>query len=459
MSDQTVLAEAMRSIVGAKNVFTDARSVGVFSRDAFYYSPVLREQLGDKLADVVVAPQTLEELQQVVRYAAQHHIPLTPRGAGTGNYGQCVPLQGGVVVTMHKMNRILGFDTATGVMQVEAGARMGQLERLGREAGWELKCYPSTWATATIGGFIGGGFGGVGSIRHGVIWDDYLKSVTVMEMTPEAKLYRLEGQDVAGFIHAYAQSGLIVELEVNLAPLVGWEEAVICLPDYGQALRLGHLLATDAGLDKRLIAMCEWPIPRFFSPLVQAGGVLEGHALMLLELGQGATPEVAERAAAFGGRLTYTAPGEQYHKGKFCLSDFSWNHTTLWALKDDPGWTYLQSRFDPDPEVAIGQCAALRAFHGERLALHHEYFLQSGTLGLAALDLIYYQTEAEVYAATAKREELGIHVADPHSFYLDSDPRWGGEAVLRAKARYNPLNLLNPGKLRAEPLLDNSRVW
>ncbi|MFN3266782.1 MAG: FAD-binding oxidoreductase, partial [Deinococcales bacterium] len=157
---------ALKNIVGEKQTFTDARSLEIFSLDHYWYSPILQALLKDKRADVVVAPGNKLELLEIVRLAVRHSIPLTIRGAGTGNYGQCVPLSGGIVANMHRLNNIIDIDQETGIARVEAGVRMGALERKGRELGWELKIYPSTWATCTIGGFVGGGFGGVGSINH-----------------------------------------------------------------------------------------------------------------------------------------------------------------------------------------------------------------------------------------------------------------------------------------------------
>jgi FAD/FMN-containing dehydrogenase len=445
-------------MLGKQGVFSDAKSLGVFSKDAYYYSPILKEQLESKLADVIVAPQNIDELREVVQYAFKHSIPITPRGAGTGNYGQAVPLEKGIVLSTHRMNKILDINKETGVAHVQAGVRMGMLERQGRELGYELKCYPSTWATATIGGFIGGGFGGVGSIRHGVIWDNYLTSVTVMEMTPEAKTYKLLGNDLFGFIHAYGMSGIIVELEVNLAPAVNWEESVMSFPTLEQALRFGYEIAKDESVDKRLICINEWPIPTFFKPLVNAGAVKGNRVGVLLELGESQTHSVAEKAKAFGGTLDYQVEASKYHKRSFNLSDFTWNHTTLWAMKTDPDWTYLQSRFETEPDKALEQIKILRDYHGDKVAFHFEYLKQNGVLALAALDLIYLQDEKSIVAAMDKREEIGVQVANPHSYYLDADPRWGGEPVLAAKEKYNPNDLLNPGKLSGKSLAQ-ARSW
>lgn len=454
----TNLANDLFAMLGKQGVFSDAKSLGVFSKDAYYYSPILKEQLESKLADVIVAPQNIDELREVVQYAFKHSIPITPRGAGTGNYGQAVPLEKGIVLSTHRMNKILDINKETGVAHVQAGVRMGMLERQGRELGYELKCYPSTWATATIGGFIGGGFGGVGSIRHGVIWDNYLTSVTVMEMTPEAKTYKLLGNDLFGFIHAYGMSGIIVELEVNLAPAVNWEESVMSFPTLEQALRFGYEIAKDESVDKRLICINEWPIPTFFKPLVNAGAVKGNRVGVLLELGESQTHSVAEKAKAFGGTLDYQVEASKYHKRSFNLSDFTWNHTTLWAMKTDPDWTYLQSRFETEPDKALEQIKILRDYHGDKVAFHFEYLKQNGVLALAALDLIYLQDEKSIVAAMDKREEIGVQVANPHSYYLDADPRWGGEPVLAAKEKYNPNDLLNPGKLSGKSLAQ-ARSW
>ncbi len=464
----TTLQDDLLTMLGERGALVDARSLSTFSKDASYYSPVLRQLLADKRAEVIAAPRNTKELQEVVRYACAHQVPLTMRGAGTGNYGQCVPLQGGIVVSTHRFNRILAFDEGAGVVQAEPGVRLGQIERAARPRGWELRCYPSTWATAALGGFVGGGFGGVGSVRNGVLWDGFLRSITVMEVTPAAAMHTLTGAELMGFIHAYGTSGIMVALEVNLAPAVPWEEAAISFPTLEQALRFGTEIALDPLEDKRLISLHEWPIPSFFGPLVGAGGVADGRALALLELREGRTQTAVERAGRFGGELSYAAPASAYHAGPFCLSDFTWNHTTLWALRHDEGWTYLQSNLSSDIDEALGQMEALRTHHGQneagsRVAFHLEIGRQAPDtpqerVFISALDLIYVQDAAGITAAIAERERLGVSVADPHTYYLDADPRWSGQPVLDARAQFNPLGLLNPGKLSSRVEAEQSAV-
>ncbi len=121
---------------------------------------------------------------------ALENIPLTIRGAGSGNYGQAVPLHGGTLVSLHRFNQILEIDTQNQTARVQAGVRLGNLEREARKHGLELRFYPSTWATATVGGFVGGGFGGVGSIQYGTLWDDLIIETQVLAMTENPKLER-----------------------------------------------------------------------------------------------------------------------------------------------------------------------------------------------------------------------------------------------------------------------------
>src|SRR5580698_1470449 len=89
-------AAALASLLGdPSRVLTNAQTVEQLSRDFYWYSPVLRKQLDGKTGDLVVQPLNAKEIQAVLRYCHAHDVPVTARGAGTGNYGQAVPLRGG----------------------------------------------------------------------------------------------------------------------------------------------------------------------------------------------------------------------------------------------------------------------------------------------------------------------------------------------------------------------------
>ena len=74
------------------------------SRDFYWYSPVLKQQLDHVTGDLIVTPKNEAELIRVLAACHRHGVPVTPRGSGTGNYGQAMPLSGGVVLNLAEMN-------------------------------------------------------------------------------------------------------------------------------------------------------------------------------------------------------------------------------------------------------------------------------------------------------------------------------------------------------------------
>src|SRR5258708_7546271 len=144
---------------------TDAKIVRRRSRDFFWYSPILNEQLEGKSADLIVAPRDEADVVRVAAACARYRVPLTVRAGGTGNYGQAVPLEGGVLLDVMALAAIEW--TKPGVMRVGVGAKMNAIDAELSPSGWELRMHPSTKRTATIGGFVAGGSGGIGSVNYG----------------------------------------------------------------------------------------------------------------------------------------------------------------------------------------------------------------------------------------------------------------------------------------------------
>ena len=442
----TILSQALREVIGDKHVYLDAKTRQVFSTDAYTFSPILIEALHDKCADIVVAPGTVEELERCVSLCVQHDTPLTVRGAGTGNYGQAVPLEGGVVILMRRLNKILALDQHNKRARVQPGVVIGALERRAREVGLEVPCYPSTWATATIGGFVSGGFGGVGSIRHGTLWDGMVVSSEVISAETTPQHTTLTDTDVLSVIHAYGVSGIMTELEIALVDAVAWEESVFAFETLEQALRFGHALASSSGFDCRLISTCEPPLGTYFRPLMNEVTLTE-KVHVLLELGSGQTKAATAIAELFAGVNVWQRPGNKYHKSNFSLSDFSWNHTTLWAMKAEPTYTYLQAMFASDFATFWQQVSSLKQQFGNEVLMHLEYIRMGGTLVSSGLPVVSYRDKDRLYEIIAAFEAQGVEIADPHTFRLDADPRWNGTPVVEGKATRNPRGLLNPGKL------------
>ncbi len=97
------------------------------SRDFYWYSPILKEELDSVTGDLVVSPTTEEEVIRTLKVAFAHGVPVTPRGAGTGNYGQAMPLSGGIVLNLINMNKVK--EIHPGRVICEPGIIIAELDR------------------------------------------------------------------------------------------------------------------------------------------------------------------------------------------------------------------------------------------------------------------------------------------------------------------------------------------
>ena len=91
------LMEQLTGMLGDIPTITNEKAVRAKSRDFFWYSPVLKEKLDHVTGDIVVCPRTEEDVIATLAACYALDLPVTPRGGGTGNYGQAMPLAGGVV--------------------------------------------------------------------------------------------------------------------------------------------------------------------------------------------------------------------------------------------------------------------------------------------------------------------------------------------------------------------------
>ena len=108
------------------------------SRDFYWYSPVLKRQLEGVTGDIVVSPRNEEDVIALLSACFRLDIPVTPRGGSTGNYGQAMPLSGGVVLDLRKLDRVLGI--VPGCVSVEAGAIIHDIDEATRlHSGQELQ--------------------------------------------------------------------------------------------------------------------------------------------------------------------------------------------------------------------------------------------------------------------------------------------------------------------------------
>src|SRR5580704_10952219 len=435
----------LRSLAGdPSRVILNPQIVEQLSRDFYWYSPVLRKQLDGKLGEVVVQPLAAAEIQKILRYCHASNIPVTARGAGTGNYGQAVPLEGGVVLDLSRMDRIEEIQ-AEGVAVCQPGVRLGELENEGRKTGWELRCYPSTIIKASVGGFLGGGSGGIGSVAHGGLRDfQTVRALEVVTMEPEPSVVFHEGEAVHEILHAWGTNGIITRIWLALTPAVEWSQCVVAFDTFDTAFDFSEKVATNPSWAKRLVTTFEWPIPSFFTPVRQYAPEEKSLIFFMIATEQLSALETAARQS--GGEVTYS--GAYYGlRTRPLLSDYTWNHTTLWAMTADEAYTYLQCGFDP--VTVREQFRQLKERFGKEILFHMEFMKNgAGEVIPGAIPVVYFVSEARLNELIDFCREIGVFVANPHVNNVEGGGRYRPDHVqLLAKQRYDPKGLLNPGKM------------
>lgn len=425
-------------------VLTQPQTVQRLSRDFYWYSPILKKLLDDKTAEAIVQPISTEEVVAILRTCYARQIPVTARGAGTGNYGQAIPLQGGIVLDLSLLDTIHEI-TADGIAITGPGTRLAVLETTARSAGWELRCYPSTLAKASIGGFLGGGSGGIGSVTHGGLRDfQTVRALEVVTMEAEPRIVQHEGEAVHDVLHAWGTNGIITKIWLALTPAVEWSQLIVTFPTFDQAFTFSETIATSDTWQKRLVTTFEFPIPAAFTPIAKQLRPNQSTIFFMIATSQLADLEAA--AIAAGGEVTLTNPYTG-PKTQPLLSDYTWNHTTLWYMKLDPAFTYLQCGFSPT-EVR-SQFAQLKARYGADFLLHIEFMKQaSGQVIPGSIPLVRFTTEERLNEMIAFCRSIGVFVANPHSNNVEGGGRYREDNVqLLTKYKYDPQGLLNPGKM------------
>jgi FAD/FMN-containing dehydrogenase len=338
-----------------------------------------------------------------------------------------------------------------GAVRCDPGVLMGDLDATTREAvGQELRLHPSTRETATIGGFLAGGSGGVGSIRWGMLADPgNVLGVKLATLEAVPRLITLDGPDALQALHAYGTTGIIAEVTMPLAPAPDWVEMLVAFEDWTACLEAGHHLGGIASFWLKELGAVQAPAPHAYFLRHRAFLNAGDHVLCVMVAPVSADAFAAE-AAQVGGRIAFrsdTATAEE-SKGLPHMHHLVWNHTTLRALRVDPEITYLQMGFPERAEIAA--CAEIaRRFEGE-IVNHVEFTAGRGALRMSALPLVRFSTPERLVALMAELEAMDCPVWDPHSYTLEEGGRRGADPAQRAaKAERDPKGLLNPGKMIA----------
>lgn len=412
------------------------------------------------VADFVVSPRNEAEVIEVLRICYAHDVPVTTRGAGTGNYGQAMPMRGGCVMHLRHMTGVK--EIAPGRVICEPGILLKDLDAACKaDSGQEIRMFSSTWATATIGGFIAGGSGGVGSCTWGSLRDlGNIIRLRVVTMEEEPRVLEFRGEELARVSHAYGTNGIITEIEMPLAPAYDWVEMFVACEDFMDAARFAEELANEDGILIKLASVYEAPAPfDYFQRLkghvtdkdTVIGLMVAPHSMDGFETFLGRRPQA---------RVIYRSDDNDWARGPGPVFEYGWNHTTLRALKVDPSITYLQVRYGFPEHLNLVE--KMRDEFSPEVLQHLEVLRENGKVMFAGLSLVKFTTEARLDEIVRIHEEAGAMIFNPHRYTLEEGGRQTvDDRQLAFKREADPKGLLNPGKMIAwdDPDFDFSEMY
>ncbi|UWE08248.1 FAD-binding oxidoreductase [Actinacidiphila bryophytorum] len=277
-------------------VVTDPEVMAAYARDMASFSAV-----GDPLA--VVMPRTVEDVQHVMRTATAARVPVVPQGARTGLSGGANAVDGCIVLSLAKMDRILEIDPVDRIAVVEPGVVNAVLSRAVAERGLYYPPDPSSWEQCTIGGNIGTGAGGLCCVKYGVTAEYVLGLDVVLADGRLLSTGRRTAKGVAGydltrlFVGSEGTLGVVVKAVVALRPAPPQQLALVAEFPSASAACAAICTIMERGHVPSLLELMDGTTIRAVNAMAQMGLPESTEALLLAAFD---TPDPAADLAALG---------------------------------------------------------------------------------------------------------------------------------------------------------------
>ena len=426
----------------------------VYSRDATETRGI------EGRADAVVFPGSAEDVARVLEWCYEHDVPLTPRGGGTGFAGGAVPVEGGVVLALDRMDRVRAFEPLLWRAHVEAGVRTGHVHRLARESGLLFPPDPGASEQSQIGGNIATNAGGPHAFKYGVTgrWVTGLEAVV-----PPGEVIAIGGpirKDVAGYdlrsllIGSEGTLGIVTAAWLRLIPapeaafpVVGlYRDTAAGCAALERVVGSGLVPAALEYLDAGALAAAGGAFP---------GGVPAGAGFMVIAEADGTRAEAEnlrdELVEVLGeGAVAVQAP----------------DPADLWRWREGVAFAVISLRGGKSGEDVVVPLDRLAEAIDETVEIGRRHDLAACSWGHAgdgnvhANFVIDPRDEAELARARAGAEELfamairlGGSISGEHGIGWTKrgwlERQWGPRAVelhRELKRAFDPKGLLNPGK-------------
>ncbi len=416
--------------------------------------------------DVVIYPTSSEQVQLAMRIARDHKLPITPRGSGTGLSGGSIPIQGGMVICLNKMNKILEIDEENLTATCQAGVVTLDLFNAVAEKGLFYPPDPGSQKISTLAGNVMEDAGGLRGLKYGVTRDYVMALKCVL---PDGTLLSTGGKsvkDVAGYafkdllIGSEGTLAIITEITVKLIPppqdkrtfLAYFDDIRIAGAAVSKIIAAKIIPATMEIMDKATINCVE--------DYVKIGLPRQMAALLLIEVD--GHPAVVTEEAAGVERILNEVGAAEVHVAKDAAEAASLaeaRRTALSALARVSPTTLLEDA--TVPRSMLAETFSLIEKLTEKYRLTVGTFGHAGDGNLHPTVLCDERDEDEMQRAHAFYDELyeqvlawGGTVSGEHGIgiakkeYLARQIGPGGVAVMkRIKQAFDPDGILNPGKI------------
>ncbi|MEW9082537.1 FAD-binding oxidoreductase [Caldanaerobacter subterraneus] len=321
------IVEELKKIVGTNNViYDDPDALEAYSHDE------VAEKHYAHMPEAVVKPSSAEEIARIMKLANKYKIPITPRGAGSGLSGGAVPVYGGIVLSVERMNRILEIDKENLVVVVEPGVVTNEINNAVKEYGLFYAGYPMSVETCYIGGNVAENAGGGRAVKYGVT-GRYVIGLEVV--TPTGDIVHLGGKvmkDVTGYdlIHLMVGSegtlGIFTKIYLKLMPLPQAKvDLLVLFHDMDTAIKVvpkimtfGRIIPTSIEFmdDLSFKAVCKYLNEKI--PFEEAG------AMLLIELDGNNKTELEEQYEIIGNLCMENGAIEVYVADNATTSERIW---------------------------------------------------------------------------------------------------------------------------------------
>jgi len=246
--DQDIL-KRLRDIIGEQFVITDEEKMEPYSHDE------VAEEEYAHMPDVVVKPRTAEEIAEIVKLANEKLIPVTPRGAGSGLSCGAIPIYGGILLSVERMNKILEIDEENMMVVVEPGVVTNEINDKIKEKGLFFAGYPMSLETCYVAGNVAENAGGGKAVKYGVT-ERYIMGLEFV--TPTGEIIEVGGKrmkDVTGYnlrmlmVGSEGTLGIITKVIIKLLPLPKAAVDLLALfPDVQTAISMVPRIMTEGGI-------------------------------------------------------------------------------------------------------------------------------------------------------------------------------------------------------------------